>query len=162
MSYMNQILRVNLNTKVCNNEPLDLNIAQKFLGGRGYAVKVLYDELKQGIDPLSPDNKIMIMTGPMTGTTSPTSSRWCMTFKSPLTRKTLNTSHCGGKLGIELKRAGYDGIIFEEASETPIYLLISENSVSLKDASDLWGKLNNSDWVMLSRELQKAQKNRPK
>jgi aldehyde:ferredoxin oxidoreductase len=143
---------VNLNTKICNNEPLDLAIAQDFLGGRGYAVKVLYDELKQGIDPLSPENKIVIMTGPMTGTPSPTSSRWCMSFKSPLTMKTLNTSHCGGKLGIELKRAGYDGIILEEASETPIYLLIDKNSVSIEDASDLWGKdIEETQSILLQR-----------
>jgi len=76
----------------------------------------------------------------MTGTTSPTSSRWCMIFKSPLTEKTLNDTHCGGRLGIELKRAGYDGIIIENSSKTPVYLLINGDNVSIQDASSLWGK----------------------
>ncbi len=140
MIYANSILRVNLKTKEIKKEPLNLEIAQQYLGGRGYGVKVLYDELKPGINPLSSDNKVVIMTGPMTGTTSPTTSRWCMVFKSPLTKRTLNDTHCGGRLGIELKRAGYDGIIIEDSSNTPVYLLINENNVSIQDATNLWGK----------------------
>jgi aldehyde:ferredoxin oxidoreductase len=152
VTYAKQILRVDLNSREFKNEPLDLDIAQKYLGGRGYAVKILYDELKKGIDPLSQYNKIVIMTGPMTGSMSPTSSRWCMTFKSPLTMKTLNTTHCGGKLGIELKRAGYDGIIIEAASDSPVYILINEDKISIEDASDLWGKnINETQSILMKR-----------
>ncbi|MFX0084461.1 MAG: 3-hexulose-6-phosphate synthase [Candidatus Hodarchaeota archaeon] len=152
MTYTKQILRVDLKSKEYKNEPLNLDIAQKYLGGRGYAVKILYDELKQGIDPLSKHNKIVIMTGPMTGSMSPTSSRWCMTFKSPLTRKTLNTTHCGGKLGIELKRAGYDGIIIEEKSDSPVYLLINNDRISIENASDLWGKnIDETQSILMKR-----------
>ena len=133
-------MRVNLKTKEIKKEPLNLEIAQQYLGGRGYGVKILYDELKPGVDPFGPENKVVIMTGPMTGTISPTTSRWCMVFKSPLTEKTLNDTHCGGRLGIELKRAGYDGIIIENSSDTPVYLFIDENNVSIQDASKLWGK----------------------
>ncbi|UCE14601.1 MAG: orotidine 5'-phosphate decarboxylase, partial [Candidatus Heimdallarchaeota archaeon] len=151
MTYAKQILRINLKTKVIKKEPLSLKIAQEYLGGRGYGVKILYDELKPGIDPLSPDNKVVIMTGPMTGTTSPTSSRWCMVFKSPLTEKTLNDTHCGGRLGIELKRAGYDGIIIESSSDAPVYLLIDEDDVSIEDASELWGKTTEETENLIKR-----------
>ncbi|UCG03184.1 MAG: orotidine 5'-phosphate decarboxylase [Candidatus Heimdallarchaeota archaeon] len=140
MTYANHILRVNLKTKEIKREPINLDIAQEYLGGRGYGVKILYDELKSGINPLSADNKVVIMTGPMTGTTSPTTSRWCMVFKSPLTERTLNDTHCGGRLGIEIKRAGYDGIIIEDASDTPVYLLINAKNVLIQDATNLWGK----------------------
>ncbi|MHA2226525.1 MAG: 3-hexulose-6-phosphate synthase [Candidatus Hodarchaeales archaeon] len=152
MSYANQILRVKLNSKRIETEPLNLEIAHKYLGGRGYGVKILYDELSPEIDPLSPENKIVLMTGPMTGTKSSTSSRWCMVFKSPLTEKTLNDTHCGGKLGIEMKRAGYDGIIVEESSKRPIYLLVNDNKVSIEDASDIWGKsINETESILLER-----------
>lgn len=140
MTYAEKILRVDLKNRRIEKEPLNLEITQQYLGGRGYAVKILYDELKPGIDPLGSENKIALMTGPMTGTISPTTSRWVMVFKSPLTMKTLNDTHCGGKLGIELKKAGYDGIIIENTSDTPVYLLISDNDVSIQDATDLWGK----------------------
>jgi aldehyde:ferredoxin oxidoreductase len=140
LTFAKTILRVNLETKEIKNEPINLEIAQQYLGGRGYGVKILFDELEPGINPLSPENKIVIMTGPMTGTISPTTSRWCMVFKSPLTKKTLNDSHCGGRLGVELKKAGYDGIIIESASDTPVYLLITDNKVSIQDAAGLWGK----------------------
>ncbi|MFX0052745.1 MAG: aldehyde ferredoxin oxidoreductase family protein, partial [Candidatus Hermodarchaeota archaeon] len=140
MTYANQILRINLKTREIKKEPLDLEVAQQYLGGRGYAVKVLYDELKPHVNPLGEENKIVIMTGPLTGTNSPTTSRWCIVTKSPLTEKTLNDTHCGGKLGIELKRAGYDGIIIENSSDSPVYLLITDNDVSVQNASNLWGK----------------------
>ncbi|MFX1516492.1 MAG: 3-hexulose-6-phosphate synthase [Promethearchaeota archaeon] len=140
MAYAKTILRINLKTKEIKKEPLNLEVAQQYLGGRGYGVKILFDELERGINPLSPENKIVIMTGPMTGTVSPTTSRWCMVFKSPLTKKTLNDTHCGGRLGVELKRAGYDGIIIESASDTPVFLLINDDEVSVQDATSLWGK----------------------
>jgi len=151
LTYTNQILRINLKTKEIKKEPLNLENAQQYLGGRGYAVKVLYDELKPGIDPLKYENKIVIMTGPLTGTNSPTTSRWCMVFKSPLTKRTLNDTHCGGSLGIELKRAGYDGIIIEDTSDSPVYLLIDNNDVSIKNASDLWGKSIEETEILLKK-----------
>ncbi|MFX0184142.1 MAG: aldehyde ferredoxin oxidoreductase N-terminal domain-containing protein, partial [Candidatus Hodarchaeota archaeon] len=151
MSYANQILRINLKTKEIKKEPLDLEIAQQYLGGRGYAVKILYDELKPGIDPLKFANKLVIMTGPLTGTNSPTTSRWCMVSKSPLTKRTLNDTHCGGNLGIEIKRAGYDGIIIEDISDSPVYLLIENSDVSIKNASDLWGRTIEETEILLKK-----------
>ena len=152
MTFAKTILRINLETKEIKREPINLEIVQQYLGGRGYGVKILFDELKPGINPLSPNNKIVIMTGPMTGTVSPTTSRWCMVFKSPLTKKTLNDTHCGGRLGVELKRAGYDGIIIESASDTPVYLLITNDKVSIQNATDLWGKTIETTEKMLKTE----------
>lgn len=140
MTYANKILRINLETQEIREEPLDFEIVQKYLGGRGLGVKILYDELQPKIDPLSSANKIAVMTGPMTGTISPTSSRWCMVFKSPLTKNTLNDTHCGGSLGIQLKKAGFDGIIIEGKSPNPCYIHIQDSKVEILDASDLWGK----------------------
>ena len=150
MVYSNKLLRINLSEKKVDTEPLDLKIVQEYLGGRGYAVKLLYDELKPKIDPLSPENKIVIMTGPLTGTNSPTSSKYCMVFKSPLTKNTLNDSHCGGNLGIELKKAGYDGLILEGKLDGPGYLLINDDSIEFKDASDLWGKFTGETATILN------------
>ncbi|MFW9780186.1 MAG: orotidine 5'-phosphate decarboxylase / HUMPS family protein, partial [Candidatus Heimdallarchaeota archaeon] len=140
MTYQGKLIRVHLKEKKIIIEPLNMEFAQHFLGGRGLGVKLLYDELLPGIEPLGENNKIALMTGPMTGTNSITSSRWSMVFKSPLTEYTLNDTHCGGKLGIELKRAGFDGIIIEGISDGPVYLKVKDEEVTLEDASELWGK----------------------
>ncbi|MFW9906426.1 MAG: aldehyde ferredoxin oxidoreductase N-terminal domain-containing protein, partial [Candidatus Thorarchaeota archaeon] len=152
MTFANTILRVNLKSKEIKREPINLEIAQQYLGGRGYGVKILFDELKPGINPLSPENKVVLMTGPMTGSVSPTTSRWCMVFKSPLTKRTLNDSHCGGSLGVELKRAGYDGIIIENVSDNPVYLLITDDNVSIQDGADLWGETIDTTEKLLKNE----------
>ena len=151
MAYAKQILRVNLRTEEIQKEPLDLEIAQQYLGGRGYGVKILYDELEPGIDPLSPQNKIVLMTGPLTGSVSPTTSRWVMVFKSPLTEKTLNDTHCGGNLGREIKKAGFDGVIIEESADKPVFLLINNETIEIKDASELWGKTTEETESILLR-----------
>ncbi|MHA1775339.1 MAG: 3-hexulose-6-phosphate synthase [Promethearchaeota archaeon] len=140
MTYANKILRINLDTKSVKEESLDFEIVQQYLGGRGLGVKILYDELPPKIDPLSSANKIALMTGPMTGTISPTSSRWAMVFKSPLTQNTLNDSHCGGSLGIQLKKSGYDGIIIEGKADKPCLIHIQDSIVEILDATEFWGK----------------------
>ncbi|MEM2922271.1 MAG: aldehyde ferredoxin oxidoreductase N-terminal domain-containing protein, partial [Candidatus Bathyarchaeia archaeon] len=96
-------------------------------------------ELKRNVDPLSPENKIVILTGPVTGTSAPQSGRWCSVTKSPLTN-TIHDSQSGGDFGPYMKFAGIDGIIFEGASERPVYLWVSNGSAELRDASSLWGK----------------------
>ncbi len=155
MVYRNKILRINLSEKTIEKEPLDLNIVEKYLGGRGYAVKLLYDELKPKIDPLSPENKAIFMTGPLTGTISPTSSRFCMVFKSPLTMNTLNDSHCGGNLGIELKKAGYDGLIVEGKLSNPGIIVIMDDDVKIVEAMDLWGKETGETTTILEERYPK-------
>jgi len=136
--YINKILRVNLSSGEISQEELDWEIAASFIGGRGYGAKVLYDDLKVGIDPLGPENKLIFMTGPLTGTPAPTSGRFSVSTKSPATGGIFD-ANSGGFFGVELKRAGFDGIIFEGASNSPVYLKIINGAASLHDASQLWG-----------------------
>jgi aldehyde:ferredoxin oxidoreductase len=136
--YLNKILRVDLSSGEMSTEGINWDTAAAFIGGRGYAAKVLYDELPVGIDPLGPQNKLFIMTGPLTGTAAPTSGRFSVSTKSPATG-TIFDANSGGFFGPELKRAGFDGIIIEGASESPVYLSIIDGKARLNDASSLWG-----------------------
>lgn len=137
--YAGKILRVNLSSGSIKKEALNEKIVFNFLGGRGYVAKILYDELKPGVDPLSAQNKLIFMTGPLTGTGFPGAGRTAVGSKSPLTGTIFDAS-MGGSFGLYLKRAGLDGIIIEEKSERPVHLLIDGDSVSLKNASSLWGE----------------------
>jgi len=110
-----------------------------FLGGRGLASKILYDEIDPKVDPLSPENKIIFAAGPLTGTNAPTGGRYMVITKGPLTG-TIASSNSGGFFGAELKFAGYDMVIFEGKSDKPVYLSIHDEEVQLKDATQLWGK----------------------
>jgi aldehyde:ferredoxin oxidoreductase len=122
-----------------NIENIDWEIAYNYVGGRGYAAKILYDALKPGIDPLGNDNMLVFATGPLTGTAAPTSGRFSVSTKSPLTG-TIFDSNCGGTFGPELKKAGFDIIIVTGASQKPVYLLIRDGQVELREAKNLWGK----------------------
>ena len=136
--WIGEILRVDLTSGKVSIEELDENFAKKFVGGRGLGVKILYDELEPKIDPLSPENKLIFATGPVTGTRAPTSGRHCVVSKSPLTG-TIFDSHSGGFWGPELKFAGYDGIIIEGRMKKPVYIWIVDKQVEIRDASDIWG-----------------------
>jgi len=136
--YVNRILRVDLSSRELSVEEIDWETAANFIGGRGYAAKLLYDDLPAGVDPLGPRNKLIFMTGPLTGTAAPTSGRFSVSAKSPATGTILD-SNSGGHFGTELKRAGFDGIIFEGASDSPVYLSIINGKAELHDASPLWG-----------------------
>ncbi len=140
MGYTGKILRVNLTERTCKVEDLDMDLAKKFIGGRGLGTKILMDEIDPAIDPLSPENKVVIATGPMSGTPVPTGGRYMVITKSPLTGA-IACSNSGGFFGAELKKAGYDLMIFEGKSEKPVYLWIEDDKVELRDASHLWGKL---------------------
>lgn len=137
--YVGKILRVDLASGQIRDEKIPEETLRDFIGGRGLGVKILYDELKPGIEPLSPENKIVLLTGPVTGTPAPESGRWCSVTKSPLTW-TIHDSNSGGDFGPYMKFAGVDGVIFERASEKPVYLWIENDHAELRDASHLWGK----------------------
>lgn len=137
--YVGKFLRADLSTSGIKEEKFSDDVLKDFIGGRGLGVKILYDELKPGINPLSPENKILVMTGPVTGTPSPGTGRWCSVTKSPLTG-TIHDSQGGGDFGPYLKFSGFDGIIFEGASEKPVYLWLDDGNAEIKDASHLWGK----------------------
>jgi aldehyde:ferredoxin oxidoreductase len=133
------IIRVNLTSGKINKEPLDPKLAQAFIGARGLAAKMLFDEVDAKIDPLSPANKLFFATGPLTGTFAPSAGRYDVVCKSPLTGA-IAASNSGGSFGPELKYAGYDMVIFEGKAANPVYLWIKDDLVELRDASALWGK----------------------
>ena len=136
---MGKILRVDLAKQSILQEEIPDDMARKFLGGRGLATKYLFDELKPGADPLGPENKLIFMSGLLTGTPSPSASRYSIVTKSPLTGIWAQSSS-GGRWGVDLKHSGFDGIIFEGVSEKPVYLIIDNEKAELRDATELWGK----------------------
>jgi len=137
--YMGQLLRVDLSKGTSKTQPLDPVTAYNFLGGRGYSAKLLYEELRPRTDPLGHGNKLIFMTGPLTGTAFPGAGRTVVSSKSPLTG-TVADSLVGGAFGAFLKKAGFDGIIVEGKSDRPVYLLVEDGKTSIEDASRLWGK----------------------
>ena len=138
--YTGKILRINLGENTIKTEDLDLKIAQKFIGGRGLGTRMLIDEIDPNVEPLAPDNKLIFVTGPLTGTNTPTGGRYMVVTKSPLSG-TVASSNSGGYWGAELKFAGYDMIIFEGKADSPVYINITDDKVELCDAKHLWGKV---------------------
>jgi len=132
-------LRVDLSAGTCTSEPLNMQWANDYMGQRGLATKYLVEETDPTVDPFSPDNKMIFATGPLTGTIAPTSGRWSVVCKGPLTGA-IACSNSGGFFGAELKNAGWDMVIFEGKSASPVYLDMTNDQAELKDASDLWGK----------------------
>jgi len=149
--YNGKILRINLSDRTVKNEELDLKTARKFIGGRGLGTKIMMDEVDPGVEPLSPENKLIFITGPLTGTSTPTGGRYMVVTKSPLTG-TVACSNSGGYWGAELKFAGYDAIIFEGKASSPVYLNIADDKVEIKDASSLWGKVVSETTHLLEKE----------
>jgi aldehyde:ferredoxin oxidoreductase len=137
--YAGTLLRVNLTKGQITKEPTPGDVVRDYLGGRGLNAFLLYTEVPRGADPLGPDNKLFISTGPLSGTMFPGAGKMDFTTKSPLTGGYASSS-LGGILTAELKYAGYDGIIVEGVSDRPVYLFIEDGKVELRDAADLWGK----------------------
>ena len=133
-AYNGKIARINLTTGEIKTEALDMEQAVKFIGGRGLGTKILYDEGVATVDPLSADNKLIYITGPMTGTKAPTSGRYMVVTKSPLTGM-IASSNSGGKWGAKLKYAGWDAIIVEGKAEKPTYINIEDEKIELLDAA---------------------------
>ncbi len=148
-------LRVNLTERKIEKGKLDPDLIKQWLGGRGFIGKILYDELPRGVDPLSPGNKLVIATGPLSGTFWPSAAKIVFGTKSPLTRG-YGDSNLGGFLMAELKYAGYDLIILEGASAHPLYLFIEDEIVELRDASRYWGMGALESEVELKKELGEA------
>ncbi len=138
--YTGKVIRVNLTNQSISKESLDLDLAKQFIGGRGLGTKMFCNEVDPKVEALSPENKIFIATGPLTGTFTPTGGRYMVVTKSPLTG-TIASSNSGGKWGAELKFAGYDVIILEGKAEKPVYLNINDEEVTIKSAEFIWGKL---------------------
>jgi aldehyde:ferredoxin oxidoreductase len=138
--YAGKILEVDLSTGKIDTTETPEQDCRDFLGGSGLAAKIYLDRWPgEDVDPLSPENPLIIMTGPWTGTRIPGGNRFAACARSPLTGLWGEAS-CGGYFGPELKAAGYDGIIFAGKSDKPVYLWIKGDEVELRDAADLWGK----------------------
>ena len=128
MGWQRNILRVDLTAGTAKREPLNMDWAAKYLGQRGLATRYLMEEMDPTVDPLSPENKLIFASGPLTGTMSPTGGRWSVVTKGALTGA-IACSNSGGHFGGELKLAGWDMIIFEGRSKFPVYLLIQDLSL---------------------------------
>ncbi|MCA0186411.1 MAG: aldehyde ferredoxin oxidoreductase family protein [Proteobacteria bacterium] len=139
MGWNRKVLRVNLTEGTCTDEPLNMQWADEYLGSRGLATKYLVSEIDPKVDPLSPENKLIMSTGPLTGTLASTGGRYTVVTKGPLTGA-IACSNSGGFFGAEMKFAGWDMIIFEGRSPKPVYLYVENDKARLIDASDLWGK----------------------
>ena len=126
--YHGKILRVNLTDMSFSEEKTTNELAAKYIGGAGFGVKYLFDEVPADTDPLGTDNKLVFAVGPFTGTSIPCASRMAVTSKSPLTGA-VGMALSGGYFPTELKRAGYDALIIEGKSESPIFLWINDGKV---------------------------------
>jgi len=139
LGYTNKVLRINLTNKTSSVEPLNADWAEKYVGSKGLSIKYLYEELKPGVDPLGPDNKLLFTTGPMTGTPIPCSGKLAISAKSPATGTICDCS-IGGHTALKIKYAGYDMVILEGALDKPGYIVIEDDKITFEDAISIWGK----------------------
>ena len=134
-----KLLRVDLTHQTVSVEDINPQVARDFIGGRGLAIKYLYEEMDPRADPLSPENKLVFATGPLTATPAPTGNRYMVVTKSPLTGA-LSCSNSGGTFPTEMKRTGFDLFIFEGKAERPVYLWVNDGQVEIRPAGHVWGK----------------------
>ena len=137
--YTGKILRVDLTSNEIETENLDPAVVKDYIGGRGLGIYYLNRELDPRCDPLSAENMLILLTGPLTGTRAPTGSRYMVMTKSPLTGA-LTSSNAGGFFPTEMKRAGFDGMIITGRSDQPVYLWVGDGKIELRPATHLWGK----------------------
>ncbi len=137
--YTGKILRINLSDGRVSKEEISEEMRKKFLGGRGFAAKILWEEVS-GVDPLSEGNKVVFSTGPLTGLPLPSSGKMVIASKSPLTGG-YGDGNIGSMAAVHLRRAGYDVLIVEGRSEAPCYIAIHDERVEILDARDIWGKM---------------------
>lgn len=136
--YAGKVLRINVSDGSYRIEHLDMKLARQYIGGRGFNAVRLYKEVPAGTDPVGPDNKLMVATGPLVGTMFPTASRFNVSARSPLTG-IFGDTNAGGHFAPEMKFAGYDQIIVEGRAEKPSYISIRDDLVEVKDADGIWG-----------------------
>ena len=137
--YNGKILRIDLSTGGIDHENLDEATARKYIGGVGLAAKILWDETKPDTEPLSPENELIFMTGPLTGSILPKSSRYIVAGISPLTG-IWGQAHSGGRFADELRHAGFDGIVVKGQSIKPVYLWLNNGKAEIRDAGQIWSK----------------------
>ena len=134
----NKLLRINLTNQAYSIEEIDPKASKEYIGGRGVAIRYLFDEVDPQVDPLSPENKMIFATGPLTGSPAPTGNRYMVIAKSPLSGA-LTNSNSGGDFPTWMKRTGFDLFIFEGKAEKPVYLWVNEDQIEIRPADHLWG-----------------------
>ena len=138
--YAGNILRVDLSSGAITNVPT-MDYADRFLGGRGIAAKIHWDEVPPDISAFDPDNRLVFMTGPLAGFPGIAGSRWTVCGKSPATTpEHFSYSNMGGRWGAQLKSAGYDGVVIQGKSDRPVYIFIKDGVAEIRDASAIWGQ----------------------
>ena len=133
-----KILEIDLKTLTHKAYPLDMEMAQQFIGGRGLGARLLWDLVGPDVDPLSPENVLIFTNGPLTGTGYQTSNRFSVTTKSPLTGTVLD-ANSGGFWGMQFKKTGFDVMIVRGRAQKPVWIEIKGGEVTFHDASELWG-----------------------
>ncbi len=149
--YRGTLLFLDLSRRSSIRKPLSREFARKYIGGRGFGARLLYDETQPDTDPLSPENRIILSTGPLTGTSAP-GSKMSIIAKSPATGGHADSS-VGGVLGPQLKFAGYDLVVIAGKSQKPIYLSIIDDEVEFCDATGLWGEKCSETEDAIRKEL---------
>jgi len=150
--YAGKILTVNLTEGRVIKEPLREDLVENYIGGEGFAARLLWEKLKPGVDPLSPENVLILSTTAFSGSAFPPGSRTILCYKSPLTGA-YGQNGMGGSFAPYLKFAGYDLLIVEGKAEKPVYLFIDNEEVEIRDATQLWGKLGGETDVLLQEEI---------
>jgi len=139
MGWTGKILRVDLTAGTCVSEPLNREWAEQYMGQRGLATKYLMESMDPSVDALDPGNVLIFATGPLTGTMAPTAGRYAVVTKGALTGA-IACSNSGGKVGAEIKIAGWDMVIIHGRAPKPVYLWIADDKAELRDAGHLWGR----------------------
>ena len=133
-----KLLRVDLTRGITKLQEYSGDLAKRFIGGRGFAVKLLWDELRPGTDPLSPENMLIFATGPLTGFVIPNSGKMVIASKSPLTGG-YGDGNIGTQASVNLRKSGIDAVVVTGKAEKPSYLLVEDEKTEIRDATDLWG-----------------------
>ena len=150
--YTGKVLRVHLTDQTAKEEDLSADMAKNFIGGAGFGIKYLFDEVKKGADALGPDNKLIFASGPLSGTNVPCARRMAVTAKSPLTGA-VGMALSGGQFPVELKFAGYDALIVEGKAEKPTYVWIKGGQVKFRSAKELQGMKTTDTQQIIKNEL---------
>lgn len=149
--YAGTIAKINLTTGEISNYPISEADRMMYMGGKSLAAKIIFDSLKEKTEAFSEENILVITTSPLTGTGSPSSSRFNVSTISPLTGL-LASSNCGGNFGLQLKRAGYDGLVIAGKSKEKVYIEIVEGKIEIKNAQHLWGKTTSETQNLLGNK----------
>ncbi len=143
-----RLLRVDLSRKKIVIQKYDDRLAGEYIGGRGFAIKILWDEMPACVDPLSPQNILIFAAGPLTGIPGPSTGKLVVAAKSPLTGG-YGDGNVGSLAAVHLRKAGYDAVVISGSSDKPVYLYIENEKIEILNADDLWGL----DTFMTERKL---------